>query len=373
MGGKAPAAPAPVDAAKSSGEYLFGKDFGSYQGVTDPALQAKLLEAERVNRPQYAALDLADINTYMLGTGGQQGVIGLTEQATRKSAELDREAQAMQREQDIASLSKYGAQTTEALRAADPYSKAIAEAQQAYALDAFNKAGQLGFEDQRAANQQALMLGQQAGRTGSNSVIAAQMLNRQNALAQRAQMAQMAGQQAFGYNRAMSGDIANVILGRPSNALAMGSQFMGQSQGMAQNQGPKLFDPNAGVNLALQNNANQANYQASVYGAKQAKQGAIIGGGLGAVGALGGGLAGGIGAAGGASSFFCWVAREVYGVDSPSWLLFREWLTLKAPMWFFDLYMSHGEKFAAYISDKPKLKKLIKWWMDGRIANYLKN
>jgi len=357
MGGKAPAAPAPVDAAKASGEYLFGKDFGNYQGVTDPALQAKLIAAEQANRPQYAALDLADINTYMLGTGGQQGVIGLTEQATRKSAELDREAQAMQREQDIASLSKYGAQTTDALRNADPYSKAIAEAQQAYALDAFNKSKVLGFEDQRAADQQARMFGQQAGRLGDNSTIAAQMMNRQNVILQRAQMAQQAGQQAFQYNRAMSGDIANVILGRPSNALAMGSQFMGQSQGMAQNQGPKLFDPNAGINLALQNSSNQANYQASTYGANQAMKGAIIGGAL-----------GGAGAAFGAK---CWVAREVYGINNPSWQLFREWLTLKAPFWLFDLYMRHGEKFALWIANKPKLKKLIRWWMDGRIANYL--
>jgi hypothetical protein len=183
------------------------------------------------------------------------------------------------------------------------------------------------------------------------------MLNRQNALAQRAQMAQMAGQQAFGYNRALSGDIANVILGRPSNALAMGSQFMGQSQGMAQNQGPKLFDPNAGVNLALQNNANQANYQASIFGAKSAMRGAIIGG------ALSGG-----GAAAGA---MCWVAREIYGVESPSWLLFREWLTVSAPRWFHDLYAKRGEKFALWIANKPKLKKLIRWWMDGRIANHL--
>ena len=286
-GGSAPAAPAPVDAAKASGEYLFGKGFGNYQGVTDPALQAKLIGAEAAARPQYAALDLADINTYMMGTGGQKGVIDMTSDATRKSAELDREAQAMQREQDIASLTKYGAATTEALRGADPYSTAIAQAQQQYAQQAFNNAGTLGFEDQRAADQSALLLGQQAGRFGDNSVIASQMLNRQNALAQRAQMAQMAGQQAFAYNRALAGDTANVILGRPSNALAMGSGFLGQGQGMAQNQGPKLFNPDTGANLALQNNANQANYQSSVYGAKQASKGAMIGGGLAAAGMIG--------------------------------------------------------------------------------------
>lgn len=356
MGGKAPAAPAPVDAAKASGEYLFGKGFGDYQGVTDPALQAKLIQAEQINRPQYAALDLADINTYLLGTGGQKGVIDLTAQATQKAAELDREAQAMQRQQDIESLTQYGAQTTEALRNADPYSRAIAEAQQAQATQLFNQAGTLGFEAQRQADQQARMMGQQAGRIGDTSTIAAQIMNRQNAIAQRQAMAQQAGQQAFAYNRGLSGDIANVILGRPSQAAAMGSQFVGQSQAMGQNQGPKLFDPNAGVNLALQNNANQANYQASIYGAKSAMTGAIIGGALGGVGAAAG---------------KCWVAREIYGQENPSWVLFREWLTGYAPKWLHDLYCKHGEKFAAWIKNKPSLKKAIKWWMDGRIATYL--
>lgn len=289
MGGKAPAAPAPVDAAKASGEYLFGKDFANYKGVTDPALQAKLLEAERVNRPQYAALDLADINTYLLGAGGQKGVIDLTAQSTQRAAELDREAQALQRQQDIESLTKYGAATTEALRNADPYSRAIAEAQQSQAAQLFGSAGTLGFEAQRQADQQARMMGQQAGRVGDTSTVAAQILNRQNAIAQRQQMAQQAGQLAFGYNRALSGDIANVILGRPSQAAAMGSQFFGQAGQMSQNQGPKLFDPNAGVNLALQNNANTANYNAATAGARSGLMGSIIGGGLGALGSVGGG------------------------------------------------------------------------------------
>jgi uncharacterized protein YqgC (DUF456 family) len=49
-----------------------------------------------------------------------------------------------------------------------------------------------------------------------------------------------------------------------------------------------LFDPNAGINLALQNASNQGNYQSSIYGAKAGAQGAILGGALGAVGSLGG-------------------------------------------------------------------------------------
>jgi hypothetical protein len=60
----------------------------------------------------------------------------------------------------------------------------------------------------------------------------------------------------------------------------------------------------------------------------------------------------------------CWVAREVYGVENPRWLDFRDWLTWKAPRWLFRLYWKHGEKFAAWIKDKPKLKAVIRAMME---------
>ncbi|NBW21696.1 MAG: hypothetical protein EBR82_78440 [Caulobacteraceae bacterium] len=401
---KAPPAPAPIDASKATGEYLFGKGFSNYQGITDPALQQKLLLAESQYRPQYAGLELADINTYLLGTKAtgpqtyqvqelvspartergplgqkieipaqyrtvtkttegmpaQMGVLDLTAEATRRSSALDREAQALQRQQEIDILGKYGQQTVDALRAADPYSRAIAEAQQQYATDLYRKAGTLGFEDQRAAEQMARQQGLAAGRIGDNSTIAAQALNRQNAIAQRSQMAQQAGAQAFGYNRALAGDVANILIGRPSTAYAMGSQAFGQGAGLAQQPaGPQLFDPNAGINLALQNQANLGNYQSAIFGAKAGREGAIIGGGLSALGSLGGA---GIIAA-------CWVAREVYGDDNPKWMKFREWLTTRGPNWLFELYMKHGEEFAAYIKDKPAIKwfirKLMDWCIKG--------
>jgi hypothetical protein len=422
---KAPPAPAPVDASKATGEYLFGQGFGGYQGITDPRLQNQILSAESQFRPQYAALELADINTYLLGSkatdpytyqvqelvspertissggkntyggyatlggplfgegglfGGsskgktrtipavyrtvtktiegrpaQMGVLDLTAEATRRSAALDREAQALQRQQEIDILSKYGAQTTEAMRAADPYSQAIAEAQQQYATDLYRKAGTLGFEDQRAADQMARQQGLAAGRIGDSSTIAAQALNRQNALAQRSQMAQQAGAQAFQYNRALSGDIANILIGRPSTAYAMGSQAFGQGAGLAgQPTGPQLFDPNAGVNLALQNASNKGNYQSAIFSAMANREGAIIGGALGAVGGLAGGA-------------MCWVAREVYGEDNPKWKIFREWLTNESPTWFLNLYLRYGERFAAFIKNKPFLKSIIRKWMNSRI------
>ena len=71
MGGsRIPPPPEAVDPGQSTGEYLFGKDFGSAQGITDPALQNRLLEAEQRYRPEYAALELADIETYAKGIAG---------------------------------------------------------------------------------------------------------------------------------------------------------------------------------------------------------------------------------------------------------------------------------------------------------------
>ena len=63
--------PAPIDPGKSMGEYLFGKDFSkSYQGITDPVLQDRLIQAEGTYRPQYTALELRDINTMAYGIKG---------------------------------------------------------------------------------------------------------------------------------------------------------------------------------------------------------------------------------------------------------------------------------------------------------------
>ena len=62
----------------------------------------------------------------------------------------------------------------------------------------------------------------------------------------------------------------------------------------------------------------------------------------------------------------CWVAREIYGIDSPKWIIFRDWLLNenKCPEWFRRLYLAHGEGFAAWVKNKPLLKRVIRAGMD---------
>ena len=65
----------------------------------------------------------------------------------------------------------------------------------------------------------------------------------------------------------------------------------------------------------------------------------------------------------------CWVAREVYGVHDARWKAFRSWLTWQAPAWLQDLYLAHGEAFAAWLDDHPAAKSLVRLVMDRAIAS----
>lgn len=60
----------------------------------------------------------------------------------------------------------------------------------------------------------------------------------------------------------------------------------------------------------------------------------------------------------------CWVAREVYGPENPKWLEFRKYIIERAPWWLKKLYIKFGERFAAFIKDKPTIKKFLKKIMD---------
>ena len=71
-----------------------------------------------------------------------------------------------------------------------------------------------------------------------------------------------------------------------------------------------------------------------------------------------------IGTLGSAFIEFCWVAREVYGPTDIRWIMFRDWMKNKAPRWLYKLYVKHGEGFAEYIKDKPKIKFILRKLMN---------
>ena len=475
-GGSSPKMPAPIDPGKSMGEYLFGKGFQSdYNGITDPRLQQRLLEAEGRYRPQYSALELADINTMWEGyedvstspqyqslqaelagleagaavsdlniedrraalgeqydasrkglqsspaggavygftgkrrgrgpglfggkkgkdgkkTGGDEnreayinaglkdtkgktarmaeiktrmgemekmegvkGYKGLLADASRQSGMLEREMLGLQRKDDVAALEEFAPQVVEAYRAADPYSTGLAEQQTAMADDLYQRSQGLNAEQQRIADQQALQMSQRVGRVGDESSVAGQILGREQYLSGLRGQAAGMGQQAFNQNRLLAGDVGMTILGRPSSAIGLGQSGIGASTALAAGpMGPQLFDPNVGLNMAMQQRSQDVTF-AGMQAQANAAEGAGTMGMLGNI------------AMAGATAYACWVAREVYGIESSKWMQFREWMLNDSPSWFRKLYLKYGERFAKFISNKPRIKSIIRNWMNTKI------
>jgi hypothetical protein len=296
MGGKGKAPP-PVDPGKAMGEYLFGKGFAGYQGVTDPVLQERLIGAEEEFRPRYAALELQDIQTYAEGLKDPEtgevitpGVLDLLEEQSRRAGDLQREQLQLQREQDVSALGEFAPQVVEAYREADPRSAALADLAQKQAEKLYAESeGELSPERRRLAEQAARAGSLARGRIGDESSVAAEILGREQFRSGLRAEARQAGAGAFGQQRQMAGDVGMTILGRPSQAIGLGSQMLGQATGLAAGPtGPQLFDPNVGINMALQQRGQDIEFQ----GAKMASKGAIIGGLAGGLGSLGGGFLG---------------------------------------------------------------------------------
>lgn len=269
--------PKPIDPGQAMGKYLFGSDFENYSGVTDPRLQERLIGAEERFRPRYAALELKDIATFARGTRGTPGLFDLLAESGERASEIQRKSLQAQREADVAAIQEFAPQLVEAYREADPASTALAEQTTARAL------GQLTPDEERDIQQQARMGSLARGRTGDASSIFGEALGRR-------QFSDRYTAPAFQMNRAIAGDIGMSILGRPSQGLAMGGNVLGQAQGQAAGpMGPQLFDPNAGINLALQ----QRSQDMSLLGAQAQADATRSAGQMGMMGKVAGAFIGG--------------------------------------------------------------------------------
>ena len=65
----------------------------------------------------------------------------------------------------------------------------------------------------------------------------------------------------------------------------------------------------------------------------------------------------------------CWAAREVFGATDLRWLQFRAWLLQRAPEKLRAWYLVNGEAWAERLRTNPLAKRVVKRWMERRIAN----
>ena len=171
-----------------------------------------------------------------------------------------------------------------------------------------------------------------------------------------------AAQNMVSIEQSTSADPFMAITGRPSGQTTTVGQSAYGMGAMGVGAAPTLYNPAQGAEFMANQAAGVNSYNAANYAAKQSARAGMFAGAVGAIGQIGG-----------AAIKACWVAREVYGMNNPKWKLFRIWLFNFAPAWFRFIYLKFGERLAKFISDKPRLKKWIRSWMDRRIMTLNQN
>jgi len=301
------------------------------------------LQAQQAGLSQQAlqgagSLEQARMGQQLQGTGLAQNIA----QAGFASDMAGREQQ----------LREFGVGAQEAARFAQQQAQQDAMRGQIIGQQAGLAGQQAGF-----AGQEARLAGQQFAQQAQQDAALANLYGQQFGMGQQREA--MQGQaigQAFGMERQLTPDIG-AFFGRPASQAA-GLQVAGMGQQQAQyGTSPQAFDPMGGVNLALQQQANQTNLDIGAMSANAQQRAGFFGG----IGNIGRGIIG-----------LCWVAREVYGQNNPMWLLFRGWLLDEAPSWFRNIYIKYGERFAKFISNKPFIKSFIRKWMTSIVKKYYK-
>lgn len=207
----------------------------------------------------------------------------------------------------------------------------------------------------RSRQQQAFTnLGSALGTYGNNTALQSENQFDPFSTILGAQYGQQTGN--AGTNNSLYGQTVSISSGGLGNQYAQG--VVNPNNVYAQDVYGSNYNSANARNIAAGNNA------AAIQGANTQSNSALVNGFLNFAGTYlsrnpsSGGTAG-----------VCYVAREIYGVSNPKWLIFRHWLYTKAPLWFKKLYIKHGEAFAKWISDKPKLKFVIRKWMDARVKS----
>lgn len=241
-----------------------GKDLEKYIGALS-GVMPKLLGLEQTSRPQFGALNLADISQMLGGTTGQTGIIGLGGQATQASQEQIQQA----RGSEFMNMLGNAGTVNQILGAVSPGSQQLTQAQTGMALDRYNAARSLTPQEARMADQTAREAFAARGRLNDNAAVASEILGREDVLARKRAEAASLGGQAFGQEQQYSSPAIGLLTGSPASVL-LGQDYLNRGQQAVGANTPQLVDTGAGINLGQQQASNLASWQQANAASKNA-------------------------------------------------------------------------------------------------------
>jgi hypothetical protein len=259
-------------------EMDIGKDIQQYVSGMSGALP-QLFSQEQQFRPQFQGLNLGDIQSFLSGVGGQQGLFGLSREAAQQAGMGLGEA----RGAELGQMTGQAGLTRGLMQALSPEQAAVVqgfgdEAQRAYAASQ-----RISPQEQRGYQQTAREAASAAGRLGGNAAIAQEIMGREDMFARKRAEAAQARQNAYNVAQGFYTQPGLSLLGSAPMSYQVGQNQLGLGLGAIGAGTPQLFDPAVGLNLGAAQRSNQV-AAASANAQAQAANNAGI---MGAVGSIG--------------------------------------------------------------------------------------
>ena len=256
-----------------------GKDIQQYVSGMSGALP-QIFSQEQQFRPQFQGLNLGDIQSFLSGVDGQQGLFGLSREAAQQAGMGLGEA----RGAELGQMTGQAGLTRGLMQALSPEQAGVVrgfdeEAQRAYAASQRISPG-----EQRGYQQTAREAASAAGRLGGNAAIAQEIMGREDMFARKRAEAAQAGQNAYNVAQGFYTQPSLSLLGSAPMSYQAGQNQLGLGLGAIGAGTPQLFDTSVGLNLGAAQRANQV-AAASANAQAQATHSAGI---MGAVGQVAG-------------------------------------------------------------------------------------
>ena len=262
----------------------YSKDIGKFVSAYGGALP-QVLGFERQFRPEFQALNLQDISSFLGGAGGQEGLFGLS----RRASEEAQRQLASSREAELGSMAGQAPLTRGVMQGLSPEQAAVVSGFASEAQRAQAAAQGVSPEQQRMYQQQAREAAQASGRVGGNSAIAAEIMGREQMMAQKRAEAAAAGGRAYEAAQGFYTQPGLALLSQQPLAYQSGQQMLGLGMGGMKQGTPGLINPDMGLNLGAAERQNALQAQMATQQAKATYSAGMmdmIGKGLGAAASI---------------------------------------------------------------------------------------
>jgi hypothetical protein len=229
-----------------------GGDINKYVTGYQQALPG-VLSAERQYRPEFLGLNLGDVNTFLQGTQGQQGLYDIGRTAQQQTGQSIADARAA----ELASMTGQTGAFRGFAQALSPEAQAQVDASTQAAAAATQAARQLTPEEQRMSDQAAREAFASRGMLNSRGSIASEVLGRSGVMATKRQEADAARTGAFNMAQNFYTAPGLQALGNTPLSYQLGQDQLKLGLGAIGSAVPQMINPDTGVNLGMQNRANQ--------------------------------------------------------------------------------------------------------------------